>query len=140
MKTFESTFKAFYGPVLVLVTREPEEIKVLLNSEFCFEKPYLLYSTYMTFGLLTTGGERYKMQRKTINSLFFPTNLKRYPSIINAKVESFFERFDLKLSCEEIEMSQPALDFAFDSMMASMFGIDNLTQNTREKFLTDSEG
>lgn len=135
VKSFESTFKVYAGPILVVVVREPDEIKVLLNSEHCFEKPFMLYSSFFTYGLLTTGGDVNKLHRKTVSPLFTPTNLQHLLPLLNKKVTSFLNKFDHHLSTNEIDISEHALEFAFDSMMATLFGVNNLSDDVKEEFL-----
>lgn len=140
MKSFESTFKVYARPILAVVVREPDEIKVLLNSEHCFEKPFMLYSSFFTYGLLTTGGDVNKLHRKTVNPLFSPTNLQHLLPFLNEKVTSFLDKFDNHLSENEVDISDHALEFAFDSMMATLFGVNNLSDKAKADFLRDVEG
>jgi cytochrome P450 len=140
VNSFESTFKVYAGPILVVVVREPDEIKTLLNSEFCFEKPFMLYSAFFSYGLLTSGGEVNKLHRKTVYPLFSPTNLQNLLPLLNKKVASFLNKFDHHLSLNEIDISKHALDFAFDSMMATLFGVKNLSEEVKAEFLRDVEG
>jgi cytochrome P450 len=138
VNSFTSSFKVWVGPFLVFVVRDPSEVKILLNSEDCFEKPNMIYRTYFSYGMLTMGGETYKLHRKTILPLFYPKPLQQYHSKINAKMNSFLKDFDNNLKPTEMEMSEHALEFALDTFLETMFGMD-VKKTTQKKFLNDAE-
>lgn len=137
VNSFKSSFKVWAGPFLVFVVRDAKEVEILLNSEKCFEKPKMIYNTFFSYGMLTMGGDSYKLHRKTILPLFYPTALQRYSKIINAKVNNFLTEFD-GVKSSEIEMSEYVLDFSLDSFFATMFGM-NIDKKIRRKFLHDAE-
>lgn len=124
----------------MVVVREPEEIKTILNSDYSFEKPLMIYKCFFSYGLLTTGGDINKLHRKRVNPLFYPTKLQSYVPTLNAKVTTFLKRFDSNLILEEIEMSEHATYFAIDSMLATLFGIDDISEEMKENYLKNSEG
>lgn len=132
--------KMYFGPILVVNVREPEDIKTVLNSEYCFEKPFMIYRSYFTYGLLTSGGDINKLHRKMISPLFYPTNLQSYLPVINKVVTKFLNNFDNHLSLNEIEMSHYALKFTLNSTILTLFGVDNISEEAENEFLKNFDG
>lgn len=85
------------------------------------------------------GGDKYKVHRKAVNPLFFPTSLQRCLPILNMKMRDFLERYDTRLDSKAIEFTHPSMDFILDSILATMFGIDHVGENARLKFIHDTE-
>lgn len=80
------------------------------------------------------GGEEYKAHHKQLNPFFYPTALQQYIPIINTKMQNFMKRFDNQLGSNEVDFVSFASDFTFETILATMFGID---QSGRLKFLHD---
>lgn len=140
-KPFASSFKFWTGPFLFIVVRDPVDIKIALNSEETNDKIALFYKQYLAYCLFSMeGGDKYKAHRKTMTPLFSATSLQRCLPILNMKTESFFERFDRTLDPrKEIEFSHLTMDFILDSILATMFGVDNVSDDERMKFVVDTE-
>lgn len=83
-------------------------------------------------------GEDYKVHRKAVLPLFFPMALKTYLPTINAKVKSFLEKFDFKLSVDAIDFHHHAMDFALETSMDAIYEI-NVADNVRQQFIDDVE-
>lgn len=136
---FSGNFKMWYCCFLTLVVRDPEDIKIALNSKKCFEKPSFLYKTFFTSGMLVTGGDEYKLHRKTIMPIFSKEHLRSYLVIANSKMQNFLQQFDLKLDSKPFDFYHHASDFTFDTLMPSLFG-KNIDKDLRCQFLHNAEG
>lgn len=136
-KHFENTFKLWAGPFLILVVRDPDDIKIALNSDECFDKPSLIYSPYFSYGLFVMGGDAYKFHRKNINPVLYPACLQSIIPILDSRMQSFMERLDAKLTSKQIEFSHYASDYTLDTILATMFGVDNIAEEARFKFADD---
>lgn len=131
-KCYESSFRLWLGPILVLMVRDAADLKIILNSEECFDKIDFIYKQLFTYGLLVMGGDEYKLHRKQINPLFYPMALRSYLPIINGKLKNFMARFDSGLKPnEEFELSILTGDFTMDTILATMFGVDHVDEKVR---------
>lgn len=140
-KPFTSSFKIWAGPVLFLVVRDPDDIKIVLNSEETFDKIALFYKQYLSYCLFSmNGGDKYKRHKKVVSPLFHPASLQRCLPIINMQMRKFLKRFDANLHPgKAIECSHYAMDFILDTLLSTMFGIDDTADEARMKFVVDTE-
>lgn len=107
-------------------------MKIILNSEECFDKIDFIYQQLFTYGMLVMNGEEYKLQRKVVNPVFFPAALKSYLPIVNDKLNSFMTRFDTRLKPNEVfELSVLTGDFTMDTILSTMFGVDHVDEDIR---------
>lgn len=127
------------GPFLLLVVKDPEDIKIVFNSDECFDKPLSFYNLYIGYSLFVFRADVYKIHRRAINPLFYPTALRSYLPIINAKMTKFLENFDLKLSSEKVDICHQAMDFTLESSLATLFGNETVDEKARLKFIEDVE-
>lgn len=139
-KDFKTTFKVWFGPYLMIFVRDADDFKKILTSEESFDKVNLMYDKIIDFGLLTLGGDTYRLHRKIVIPVFFPTNLKSYFPIIREKMNDFLKRFDDRLdSSDELEFCHLAQDFTFETIMATMFSKDDVTEHERLEYVHASE-
>ena len=54
VKEYETPSKAYIGPVLNITLDKPEDIKTVLMSSACLDKPYMYRFLPSTVGILTT--------------------------------------------------------------------------------------
>lgn len=127
------------GPHFFLSIKKPEDIKIVLNSEETFEKPDHGANVYFKYGLLTDGGEKYKMQRKAVTPFFGLSNLKRFYPIINGKLSGFMRRFDENLPVGEFNMTDYAMDFTLDTILMTMFNRPHVDQKKRSDYLENCD-
>lgn len=113
-----------FGHFLVFFPRNPEEIKIILNSSETFEKPFL-YKFFHSCGLLVIGGEKYKQQRKALNPLFYPGNLKVFHSILNQKTSEFIENFERDFGLKNVDIKNAAFHFTANSILSTIFGAES---------------
>lgn len=121
------------GHMFWLLVKKPEEVKIILNAEETFEKTDHGVSLYLEHGLLTDGGEKYKLQRRTIMPFFVPSNLKKIFTILNHKTEEFFEKFDKEISSEEFDLTPFTMSFAFSAILKTILNIDNIPESQLDK-------
>lgn len=62
-RKFDSSYKFWAGPLLVLIVKDADDIKIALNSTHSFEKPSMFYKPYFVNALFTIGGNVYKLHR-----------------------------------------------------------------------------
>jgi cytochrome P450 len=85
---YPSPFQIWLGPKLFVVTDNPEDAKILLNSPNSSSKADVYRFMESTFnvgvgGLISLNGDIWKHHRKLLNGCFKPDILKTYVSIFN---------------------------------------------------------
>ena len=131
-KIYKSDFTYWLGSYMVLHIFDPKDIKTVLNSQSCNDKPEIFYHSYFKHGLFLENGEKHRTQRKTVNPAFNPTALRFYNPIINKNVTKFLETFE-----EHVEMSKVvdfkllSQDFALETVVETMFGVDDIDREDR---------
>lgn len=140
VKRFETTFKVWIGPYLLVVVRDADDLKTILYSKECFDKSSLFYDLFVDYGLFGLGGRTYKLHRRTINPVFYPMQLKSFFPIIKQKTNEFLQRFDGQLEpSKEIEFSHHATDFSLDSIVSTLFSKVDTTEQERGEFIEANE-
>lgn len=129
----------WFGPMFWFVAKKPEEIKIILNSDETFDKTDHGLSVIVEHGMLTDGGEKYKLERKSISPFFSTSNLRRFFPIINKKMSEFIKRFDSDLPSSEFNITSHVMDFAMDTIFSTMFNIDHVPIEKRLQLLKSME-
>jgi cytochrome P450 len=126
------------GLKFFLNLHNPEDVKIALNSEKCFEKSFSL-SFFYKWGLLTIGGEKYKQQRKALNPLFTPSNLRSLIPKINAKATEFLENYADELEMKNADWKLLASKFTLNTVCKTLFNVEELDKESLQNFIVDTE-
>lgn len=123
-KPFEGNFKLWCASNLLLMVRDPDDLKIILNCDECFNKPDILYKPFVKFGMFVMRDERYKAHRRLILPIFSPRALQSYLPTINIKAKEFLKRFDSKLeSTRPFDIYHSISDFTLDSILMTLLGV-----------------
>lgn len=98
-------------------------MQAILNSSEGFDKP-IHYNFFYDSGLLIIGGERYKQQRKALNPLFYPSNLKELNPILNLKTGEFIDSFEQFFGLKNVDIKNAGLHFVANTIFATVFGAE----------------
>lgn len=131
--------KVWFGPKLMLVVKSPEDLKIILNADESHDKPLFFYKMFTRCGLIVLNGNESKVHRKAINPVFSPKNLRNYLPIIDNKVKTFLNRFETRLNSKSIDMHHYALDFSIETILAALFGNEEVDENERLFFIKATE-
>lgn len=131
--------KVWFGPFLMLVVRNPEDLKIILNADESHDKPLFFYKMFTRYGLIVLNGKESKVHRKAINPVFSSKNLRSYLPIIDEKVKIFLKRFESRLSAEDIDMHHAALDYSLETILAALFGNNQVEEKERSFFIKATE-
>lgn len=123
------------------MVKDPDDIKIALNSGSCFAKAPLVYDLYMPYGVFAIADlDEYKMHRRVVTPLFYPAAFKAYLPVLNVKMKAFLSSFESKLTKEvAMEISQHSQNYTLDTLMANMFGIHEISEEARVKLVNDVE-
>lgn len=123
----------FFGPFFTIPMNNPDDIKIAMNSEKCHNK-CSTYECFFKYGLLTEGGEKYKQQRKSLNPLFSPSNLKTLTPIINRNVKEFMEKNKFLMETGQFEMRELVSKFTIHTVFNTLIGIGSIDESDDQKF------
>lgn len=137
MEGFNEGVKIWFGPFLMFFPRKPEDVKIILNSEDCQDKPLFFYRELFTYGLIAMNGDEYKAHRKAFNPLFSPKALRSYIPMLDDVMNKFLVDFDMNLKSETFDLSYDTMDYTFNGNLVTFFGID-VEKSIRADFLKRS--
>jgi cytochrome P450 len=112
----------WFGYHFTVVLNNPDDIKILMNSDKCFEK-HPCYEFYFKYGLFTEGGEKYKIQKKSLIPLFQPSNLKNLIPTINNNFTHFMEQNEKNMEGKEFLMKSLASKFTINTVLGTLIGL-----------------
>ncbi|KAG5684357.1 hypothetical protein PVAND_013592 [Polypedilum vanderplanki] len=96
--------KAWFGPLLVILTENADCIHTILNSSHSLHKPSLFYNAfYMDRGLLAGNGEEYDRHRKILNKSFTVKLVQKLVPTFNEKSKTCVEKLKKNLNCDEFD-------------------------------------
>lgn len=133
----EKGIKAWFGPILTFVPLKPEDIKIILNSEHCQDKPLFVYNQLFTYGMISMNGDEYKNHRKAILPLFYPKTLQSFLPILDGLMKKFLVDFELNLKPETFDLKHDSMDFMLNANLITSFGI-HIEKETRKNFMKSS--
>ncbi|CAG9806567.1 unnamed protein product [Chironomus riparius] len=85
--------KAWIGPYLFVGVVKPEDVKKVLNSKDCLDKPFVIKFANILKGSLFGDLNYWHSHRKLLNPYFGAKNLLNIIPIFNAKVKILMENF-----------------------------------------------
>jgi len=122
--TIRNMYDSFwFGHHFAVILSNPEDIKIAMNSDKCFEK-HPTYEFYFKYGLLSIGGDKYRAQKKCLNPLFSPSNLRTLIPIINKHTGTFLNENADHMEHGEFEMRSLVAKFSLNTIMNTLIGID----------------
>lgn len=79
--------KTWLGPILFVITKNPEDVKTVFNAKGCYDKPYFIKFTQLQKGSLFGNIEYWRSHRKIMNPYFGVNGLKSVVPIFNEKTK-----------------------------------------------------
>ena len=119
---------AWFGPVLMVLIHQPEDLHVVLNSDQCLSKPYMYRLTRNETGLFTSKRDDWRLHRRTLNPTF---NLKMLMSFIptfNEKARTMVDRMQPDIS-KPVDMYRVTFKCLLDMEMNTLLGWESDSQN-----------
>lgn len=138
MDGYKEGCKLWIGPFLYFVTQKPEDVKIIINSEDCHDKPLLEYTQTFSYGLLSMNGDEYRTQRKAITPLFSPKALRSYIPRINIIADKFLVDFDSNLKSKTFDILDDMLKVSLVTSLQNFFD-DQTDEKTCASFLKSSK-
>lgn len=128
--------KGWLGPILVVTIADPNDLKTVLTSEDCLDKPYVYRFLNSNNSLLSASKEQWKHDRRQLNPTLNKKMIHSYVPIFNEKA---------KLCTDIIANAEGVVDFHrlfmkcfLDMNFATVFGCDRQLQEPHGDILYDS--
>lgn len=124
----------WFGPHCLVDIREPDYIKIILNSEKCIDRADFYYFPYKT-GLLASNGDMWRKHRKLINPAFSSRKIIQFLPSINEKARILVEVLDQYVEKDAFNVVRLLSALTIDSLMKTSFSLDkNFLKNPYDKF------
>lgn len=127
---------SWLGPQLVITLTDPDDLKTVLTSDNCLDKPYVYKFFNSNNSLLSAPKEQWKHDRRQLNPTLNNKIVAKYLPIFNAKA---------KVCTEIIANANGIVDFhrifmkcLLDMNFATVFGCDRNLQEPHGDILYDS--
>lgn len=95
--SYERIGKIWCGPMLVILIDHPDDIKVVLNSKYCLDKPEVYRFTGLGDGLITAREHVWKVYRKHFSHAFSTNALKSFVPVFNNTIKNLLDTLDKKV-------------------------------------------
>lgn len=94
-KEVETTpVQAWFGPILMVILTEPQDIKIILTNEHSLNKPYFYDHFHCKTSIIATNKETWKPHRRALNTTFNISMLLSYIPILNDKSRILLHEMD----------------------------------------------
>lgn len=87
-------FRIWFGPKLVVGISDPEDIKTVLNSGDCLDKPYIYKQLHINLSLVASPKEIWKRDRRALNPSFSNGIMTRFLPVFNEKAKNFCDHLE----------------------------------------------
>lgn len=134
----EKSFKFWGGPYLVYVVRDPDDLAIILKSDGCFEKHENYEKIGLPRGMFTVGGDLYRLHRKLLMPAFSLKSLQSYVPILNKYSQQFVDQMKNDLSDQEIEITDKISIFNLTSLLATLFGREDVPESMIKQYHEDN--
>lgn len=154
----ETPLKMYIGPKLIIILDKPKDLKAVLNSTHCFDKPYVygfypcpqgisteqctngkysifFYSFFLNMCHLL-GGVLWKRSRKLINPCFNLKTLQSFIPIFYKKTMNLVDELKDHVERSGIDIMPYAAACSLDAILATVMGLDiDLKSNKGQEFI-----
>lgn len=86
--------RAWLGPVLIVGVAEPHDIQIVLTNENCLDKPYFYDHLECKTSILIANKDRWKSDRRALNSAFNLQMLRNYTPYLNEKSRILLQKLE----------------------------------------------
>ncbi|CAL1271375.1 unnamed protein product [Larinioides sclopetarius] len=128
----------FFHPMIVLA--KAEAVEAVFGPSGTYEKPsfYQWMNPFFGNGVLTSVGNRWRIQRKQLNHCFRPDILKEHLQIINRQSQILVKRLERETEKDFTRISKFLSDCTFDIICEAIYGVDigcQLSKKETEPFV-----
>ncbi|XP_031632678.1 uncharacterized protein LOC116346652 [Contarinia nasturtii] len=133
----ETPLKTYIGSQLVITLDKPEDVKAVLMSPNCLDKPFV-YDFYPSpNGIITQrSGAKWKPVRKLLNPMFNLKTLQSFIPIFNEKTKYLVKELEKEVGKSAFDIMTYAEDCTLDEICSTVMGLDiDLKSNQGKEFI-----
>lgn len=130
---FESSytpFRAWFGPSLIVGIDDPEDMRVVLNSDQCLDKPYFYSFMRNETGLLTSTKEVWKFHRRALNPTLNTKMVISFVPVFNQKAKVMVDRLESSLG-KSLDIYRPLFKCLSDTILNTALGMNCIYFQTK---------
>ncbi|KAF6207738.1 hypothetical protein GE061_016186 [Apolygus lucorum] len=139
-KTHGGTFRMWMGNLLVVAMNDPNDIEVLVKSNKLIEKTkfYNFLSPWLGFGLLISGGDKWRGRRKAISPTFHFKILDNFIEVFNRNGNILVERLSSKVNQGTFDVLPYITAYTLDVICETAMGTSIEAQSGNNKDYQDA--
>jgi cytochrome P450 len=135
--------RTWFGPMLVVEVTEPEDVKIVLNSRDCVDKPYLVTEfPKLPQGTLFGHVKPWHAHRKILNPYFGLQSLRTIVPIFNKKVKILMDNLEKMEGKGEFNVFHNMSALTLETILSVMehdVDIQNQEIKSRDVFIENLE-
>ncbi|XP_031618068.1 uncharacterized protein LOC116337548 [Contarinia nasturtii] len=133
----QTSMSLWFGPILIILVCEPQDIQILLSSDDCLNKPYFYDHAKCKTSIIATNREIWKPHRRALNTAFNLKMLQSYVPLLNHKSRILVKQMKPFLQ-EPGNFYRTIFIGMIDMIIRTTMGTDmHLQSNGRGAFLYD---
>lgn len=133
---FDESCRAWAGPILLYVVRDPDDLETVLKS---VPEKHEMYSKFgFPHGLFTLNGEAHKTHRKLLLPSFSLKSLQSYIPAVNRESRIFVAKIKREFLGKEFEIFHVACEFTLRNVLATLFGLSEIPEDLVEQYHADT--
>lgn len=128
---FEGVGRLWFGPALVVVLKRSDDIKAILSSTTCVDKPYFYKFFDCTKGLFSASADVWHVHRNILNSSLNLDILKSFVPVFHLKSEILTNELKTKVNGRQFNLYEFIGRCTLDTLVATTLGTNlNFQTNT----------
>ena len=132
IKNIETISKTFHGPLLLVVLAEPEDVKIVMTSKDCLEKPSITKFANLPEGSIFGSLEAWHRHRKIMDPYFRAINMKNFNPLFNEKSLILTRNLSKYLGKKEFDIFHDLTALTLEIILNTM-ELDIDIQNMKEE-------
>ncbi|XP_039300946.1 cytochrome P450 4V2-like, partial [Nilaparvata lugens] len=133
--SYESPFRVWIGPLLIVVLKNPEDIQIVLNSSKTLGKDplYRFFRNTVGTGLFSAPVDKWKKNRRAITPAFNNKLLEQFVPVFNQQNKLLVEKLAPHLNkAEQFDLFDLISPATLDIICQTALGIDVKAQDNPE--------
>lgn len=134
--------KTWLGPILFIITNNPDDVRVVFNSRACFDKPYFVKFAEIYKGSLFGDLEYWRSHKRIMNPFFGMQGLRSAISIFNEKSKILVRNLESMVGKEEFNIFNNMTALTLETILKVMdydVDIQNKEHKSRDTFIKNLE-
>lgn len=129
LSIYHSPAKMWFGPLLVILIDNPEDLQVVLNSPDCLEKASIYKFFNCPLGLFEAPVHLWKIHRRQLNQCFSLKTLQSFTPTLNQKAKNTVQELNKHVNGSEFDILRNMATTSLAMILATNLQTDVDVQN-----------